>query len=475
MIKFLALIIVIAIFFVSFFNWRTAVKSVFFILVIEGALRKWLLPQASEMIYFLKDLVLLGAYIKYFLFLRNEKKIPITNNFINIIIFIVAGWCLVQALNPSLGSPLVGLLGLKAYLFYVPLIWILPTIFETEEDFYKFLRTQFLLIFLTGIIGILQFYSPVSSPINAYAGDTNVQVATFGFGASSAVRVSGTFSYINSYSGYLFVCFGLLVPMLTLRQTKLWLWLSIGEFFLIIINSVMNGSRTVTLASVLFLLGYIGIRGISQPSNTLRWLFKFSLPVIVVAIVIGICFAPAIDQFSRRTTKNQDISERISGSLSEPLKFIKYKDLDGYGAGATHPGTPTLRRGLGLPAGEIIPVGFEGEMGRIVLELGPIGFILWYGMRISIAIALLLVFWKLKRPFLRQLALAASLIQLIWLNGQLVFHHTFSVYFWFLTSFIFLLPRLEQMANWQQQLYWWQLHVQSAHLPDSPDGESELP
>ena len=205
---FLALIIVITIFFVSFFNWRTAVKAAFFILVIEGALRKWILPQASDLIYFLKDLVLLGAYIKYFLFLRNEKKIPIANNFINIIIFIVAGWCLVQALNPSLGSPLVGILGLKAYLFYVPLIWILPSLFETEEDLYKFLRTHFLLIFVTGILGIIQFSSPVSSPINAYAGDTDVQVATFGFGASAAVRVSGTFSYINSYSGYLFVCFG---------------------------------------------------------------------------------------------------------------------------------------------------------------------------------------------------------------------------------------------------------------------------
>ncbi|MDY7015804.1 MAG: hypothetical protein SVX43_19855, partial [Cyanobacteriota bacterium] len=65
----LALAIIIPIFLASFSNWKGAVKAVFFILVIEGALRKWILPQASDAIYFLKDFVLLAAYLRYFLFL----------------------------------------------------------------------------------------------------------------------------------------------------------------------------------------------------------------------------------------------------------------------------------------------------------------------------------------------------------------------------------------------------------------------
>ena len=105
-----------------------------------------------------------------------------------------------------------------------------------------------------------------------------------------------------------------------------------------------------------------------------------------------------------------------------------------------------------------------------MLELGPIGFFLWYGLRISIAIALWLVFWKLKRPSLRQLALAAFLIQAIEISGQLVFHHTFSVYYWFLSSFIFLLPRLEQIENWHQKLQLIQSDVQTTYLTGSPYG-----
>jgi hypothetical protein len=36
------------------------------LVVLEGALRKWVLPQASQFIYFLKDFVLIGAYLRYF-------------------------------------------------------------------------------------------------------------------------------------------------------------------------------------------------------------------------------------------------------------------------------------------------------------------------------------------------------------------------------------------------------------------------
>jgi hypothetical protein len=119
-----------------------------------------------------------------------------------------------------------------------------------------------------------------------------------------------------------------------------------------------------------------------------------------------------------------------------------------------------------LPRGEFIPTYYEAEMGRVALELGPIGFGLWYGLRVSLLISLWLVFRKLKRPFLRELALAAFLIHAIQINGHLVFHHTFSVYYWFLSGFIFLLPRLEQMEDWQQYLL--QQNVQTPYFTDSP-------
>lgn len=459
------LLAVAGILYISSHNWRRTVKAVLVLVVIEGALRKWVLPQASDFMYFLKDLVLLGAYLKYFAFARSEKKYPVRNNLLNNLIVIVAGWCLFQAFNPSLGSPVVGLFGSRGYIFYIPLMWMLPNLFQSESELYKFLRSHLLLVIPVGILGIAQFFSPASSPLNVYAPGEVSSVATFG--ATNAVRVTGTFSYLSGFSVYLAVCFGLLIPMLTIKQSQWWRWVTVAELLLVTVNSFMTGSRGVVITEVLFLLGYLGIQGITRPASTVRLLGKFIAPVTVVAIAACIWFQSAIDAFWRRTTGNQDLSGRIAGSFMEPFEFIQYKELDGYGTGATHQAAPALRRVLGLPGGEFIPVGYESEMGRVALELGPLGFLLWYCLRLSLIIALWLVFWKLKRPFLRQLALVAFLIEAIQINGQLVTHHTFSVYYWFLNGFIFLLPRLEQIENWQQEQLM-QEYAESAYFPDSP-------
>lgn len=462
----LGLVVIVGIVYISSLNWRHTVKVVLVMLVIEGALRKWVLPQASEMLYFLKDSILLGAYIKYFAFSASEKKYIFKSNIIKILIFLVSGWCLFQAFNPSLGSPLVGLFGLRGYLFYMPLMWMLPNLFQSEQELYNFLRFYLVLVIPVGLLGIAQFFSPPSSPINAYATEEGIVKATFG--AAESVRVTGTFSYISGYAVYLIVCFGLLIPMLLIKQLWWWWWLSIGEILLVIVNSFMTGSRASIIAEALFLLGYICAQGFTRPVMTLFSLRKFVVPIIIVTIAASIWFRPAIDAFLLRTTSNQDVSGRISGGFTEPFDFIKYKELDGYGTGATHQAVPAIRRVLGLPGGEEIPVYYESEMGRVILELGPIGFALWYGLRVSIVIALFLVFWQLKRAFLRQLALAACLIQVIQISGQLVFHHTFSVYYWFLSSFIFMLPRLEQIENWYREQQLLEPDVEPTYLPDSP-------
>jgi hypothetical protein len=256
--------------------------------------------------------------------------------------------------------------------------------------------------------------------------------------------------------------------MLSIKQSRGWQWVSIIEMFLVIVNSFMTGSRGTILAEVLFVVGYLCAKGLSKPGSIVRLTKQLILPVLIVSLASSIWFSSAINAFWQRTTSNTDIPGRIISSFTEPFDFIKYKELDGYGTGATHQAAPVLRKALDLPAGETIPIYYESEMGRIALELGPIGFLFWYGLRMSLIIALMCTFGKLKRPFLRQLALVAFLIQVIQFNGQLVVHHTFSVYYWFFSSFIYLLPRLEQIENWQKGQQFLQQDVLSSYLPDSP-------
>jgi len=461
-----ALLAVIIIIYISSLNWRNSVKAVFLLLVIEGALRKWVLPQASEMLYFLKDIVLLGAYISYFSFGKSQRKISIQNDYFKIIIFMVAVWTLFQAFNPSLGSPIVGFFGLRGYLFYLPLMWMIPVMFQSQNELYNFLRSHLLLTIPVGILGIAQFFAPANSPLNVYAPGAVTSVAVFG--AAQAARVTGTFSYLSGYSVYLIVVFALIIAIMTTQQSKKWQIISIIELLLITVNSFMTGSRGVVLTGILFLLAYIIIKIVFYPSKILGLLQKFLLPILIVAIATSLWFQPAIDAFLQRTTANNDVSGRIAGSFTEIFQFTKYKNLDGYGTGATHQAVPALRKALNLPSGEVISVYYESEMGRIALELGPIGFFIWYGLRVFILIGLWSVFLKLKSPFLKELALSAFLIQAIQINGLLVTHHTFSVYYWFLSSFIFLLPHLERIENWHREQQLLPPNEKSSYFPNSP-------
>src|SRR5437867_3892167 len=87
----------------SAINWRISVKAALVLVVLEGAIRKWLFPQASEMVYFLKDFVLLGAYIRYFLLSHAHTKQP-GHAVLKFLLILMCMLVALNALNPLLNS-----------------------------------------------------------------------------------------------------------------------------------------------------------------------------------------------------------------------------------------------------------------------------------------------------------------------------------------------------------------------------------
>lgn len=464
-------IIATIIIYISCLDWKRSVKAVFFLLVIEGALRKWVLPQASELIYFLKDIVLFGAYLKYYGFSGQWKRNLSGFNLVTVALFINLGWIIFQSFNPSLGSPIIGLWGLRNYLFYSLFLGIIPNLFESEEEFKNFLRSHLLLLIPVGILGIIQYFSPSSSPINAYAPGLETNIGIAGFGLTNRVRITGPFPFVNNYVPYLVVCCGLLIPFLTIRQTGKQRNYCLIELSLLIINSFMTGSRTTVIAIGLVITGYLICKLITQFSSTIQ-LLKWTIPpAIILTIIAFVRFQDEIDKIFERLLYTGDLAERILLLFIEPFGYVYLKQIDGFGSGASHQATGLIRNILRLPAGEFIPT-VESEMGKVMLELGFIGFVFWYGLRLVILISLFGLMLKLRRPFLRDLATTAFLIQGIWFTGQTVFHPTFSVYYWFLTSFIFLLPKLEKIENWRQYQQQFQAYEETSYFPDSPYWES---
>ena len=426
-------------------NWRNLVKFALFVLIIEGALRKWFLPQAKDLIYFLKDFFLLGAYFLFLNLPQSVQKVSLKNTILKFWLVLVSIWLAYQAFNPRLGSPLVGIMGIKGYLWNVPLIWMVFDLFDSEKQLFTFLRNYLLLTIPVAILGVIQFFSPINSPINTYVGDDVNYIANLGIHA----RITATFSYIDPYVVYLIVSFGLLVALLEFSQSKIWKIVLLSCLFLVSVNSFMTGSRSCVFASVLFLGVYIITNAREGMAKMSKLVSKLIIPLIIIAISAFIWFNPAIEAFWLRTQTLgvEAVTVRTQNIFTEPFHFAPLIPWDGYGTGATQGASKALRNRLHLPPGDVITIPHEEEPERILLELGFIGFFLWYALKFCILMALWQVYRELKRPFLKQLALSAFLIQLIQFPDQLVTQHVFSLYYWFLTGFIYLLPRLESIEN----------------------------
>ena len=114
----------------GFRQWRRGVQAAMVLLVFEGAIRKWLFPGAQDLVYFAKDVLLLGVYAGFLQAPPAARgRSPEKTQLVAALAFsTVVG--LAQVFNPKLPNLLVGVLGFKAYFLYVPLIWVLPAAFR---------------------------------------------------------------------------------------------------------------------------------------------------------------------------------------------------------------------------------------------------------------------------------------------------------------------------------------------------------
>lgn len=430
------------------FHWRNLIPLALLAAVFDGALRKWFFPGIANYLYFLKDVILIAAYFQFFFLERIHPKIPPQFRNVVPLFILVAAYIGLQIFNPSLGSPIAGLMGLRNYFVYLPLVVVLPHVFRTEEELFRFLRFFVILMIPVGILGVIQYLSPASSWINRYVGEVSeagANVVRFGEGRA---RITGTFSYIGGYASHLTFVFALLVPLLlsTTKGSKT-RELMLLALSLTLVNMLMTGSRSPVYASILLTGMFFGVLIIHFPIDFAKYTPRLALLGIIG--FIAITQSPAFNAFVDRATANNARSD----SRADPLYWAKaytdlfrYKNDFGWGTGALHQATDSLRDILHLPAGAEPPT-LEDEPDRILAELGPAGFILWYLLRLILLYMLWKVYRRLKRPNLRNLALAAFLFTGLLFVGQMVFHHTNGIYYWYMTAFIGLLPKLEAAEN----------------------------
>ncbi|MFL6210388.1 MAG: O-antigen ligase family protein [Pyrinomonadaceae bacterium] len=435
-------------------SWEFGIQALMVIVVVEGAVRKWLLPSASEVVYFYKDIlmvVILLAYLtrvkKPHLLIKGQLGL-LSAAFAAFIAYSVAALItiLVAAATSQGGPhPLIGLLGIKVYCLYIPLTFLVPRMFPNKEKLIRFLKWYSLIVLPVAILCAMQFSDlDQSSTLNKYAGDVQGQtadIATFSDSAGNYyIRVTGTFSYISGLTAYLPTMFALLLGLISLRREVLsasikWLfYLAVGTT---VIATFMSGSRApVVILIAITLLFYC--------LTSMRNLFR---RLIQIAVLSGIIFAgltslfpQAFDALYERALGDQERTGESLGRVSEPftppLDEAVYAGLTGFGIGVTQNAVPALMKKLDAqPASGQVPIAPEGEAGRVMLELGVIGYLLYILLRVALIITVCKVCLSVRDPQSRIIAIGilCALAAPLLLGGAIV-SHTQNVLQWFLVG-----------------------------------------
>lgn len=433
----------------SFSHWRAAVKIALVTALFEGAIRKWAFPQGQELVYFLKDVFLFGAYVKFFL----APDLDIRAHRLRLSGFAIILLCVIVALgalNPNIDSPILSLFGLKVYFYYLPLVFMMPYLFRTEQVMLRQLTWFALLALPICLLGVVQWYAGPTSILNVYAQRDVMEGAAvgFGYGMGDRARITGTFSYLTGHTTFVVFFITLSLVLLTVRETR-WKWLIAGIILpLLGVNALMGGSR----ASIA-IAGFV-IAGMAVPAFAGRigvgTHFRAILTAALVlgGLMISYLFYEAYFYMSvRAKTAGDTFYERAIEHPYEAMSFaIEKAGFFGYGLGLTHPATGALKSFLQIqgPKEEVVAV--ESESGQVWMEAGLFGFTAWYTLRLLFIWLCWRSYTQARSPLQKALALAALLLSFPYLLMQVVVNHTANILLFALYG-LAMLPRLQPLVQ----------------------------
>ena len=332
------------------------------LLIIEGGIRKWFLPQLSDPLLIIRDPV---AFAIYFLAIQ-INAFPF-NRIISISL-LLGFTCGLLAMMAH-GNPIVAAYGVRINFFHVPLIFVMGRVLNIKDVIQI---GRFLLIISIGMtaIMVLQFYSPQGAWINRAPGGMEGEGI---MGAKGRYRPPGTFSFITGIASFypLVVAF-LSFSYLRYKMLKNW-WLliitgSTLTAMFVSISRLTFLSCVLVAAAAVFTLLFVKIH-----SKRIGTILMVAIVMVLVLPYFGF-FNEGVETFEERWDRASDVQEGqvtgITGRFFESFLIVRFAYMEapllgsGIGAGS-NVGAKFLTGSKGFTMG-------EGEWQKSIYELGPI-------------------------------------------------------------------------------------------------------
>lgn len=355
----------------------------FWLLIFEGALRKWVAPQLSAPLLIVRDPIMILILFKA----MTEGQMPRTGFFNVLVLISVATTVLMVAQMAVLPVPKSVLVyGWRTCLLHLPLIFLMPQIFD-RNDLLRMGRWILILSVPMAVLMAYQFRAPADAWVNRTAGVSGGnQIAA----ALGKIRPPGTFSFISGPVLFFslataFASYGLLLGSKVIPR-----WLSISGLGAISVAVMVSGSRSTILAAAIVVV--VWLLGVSKTGRVSAGLTGLVIPLVLIFFVLG--QMDVVREGSEvLTTRWQDASTVEEGqggllgraltTLTEPLSGFFGYPLFGEGIGL---GTNV---GAMLASGRVQFLLAESEWGRVLGEMGPVfgGFYLLFRIVLTVWLA----------------------------------------------------------------------------------------
>ena len=334
------------------------------LLLVEGALRKWVFPAQADALLIVRDPVVLLIY-----------GLALTAGLFPLNGFVLAtgAFALASVAASFLAGQdnfLVLLYGLRINYLHLPLIWVMGAVLD-RRDVQRMGSFILLMAIPMALIMVEQFRSPMNAPINrGVGGSEGGQI----FGADGRIRPPGLFAFITGPQLFFPLAAAFFLHQASVQRRLPWLLL-IGAGVAMAIALPVSISRTVMLATGLVGVVFVG----SLAFSSQRGGAVLRTVVIGVTLLLALSYLPVFREgrevFMMRwqtaavSTDGDawsNVYQRTFGGLFEPLRALAYAPMFGSGIGVGS------NVGARLLSGQVGFLLAESEWSKVILELGPL-------------------------------------------------------------------------------------------------------
>jgi hypothetical protein len=450
-------------------DWRIGVFIFLIWLVFEDLIRKF--AGNSLFMFFGKDIIIGMVYFSMLVAHRRGRLSVFKPPFLVWLgIFFCLG--LVQVFNPHSPHIFYGLLGIKTYFYYIPLMFAGYAILGSEADLHKILQLNMWIALSVTALGIAQsfgggdFLTPTDIAPELYALSHDSRAAPLTH--IHFLRPTSVFVSEGRFGLFLVMMFILAFGtagylMMGTKRRRIIAFCAVG---VVVLATVLGGFRG-PLVQMIFGSVVLSIALLWGGPWRQRRVSRLTKAISIMAVVgaIGILVASTFfpdataarwEYYSATLSPTGSTSQLGNRAWESPASefgsvFERPNWTWGDGIGVYSLGTQYVYK---LTGAHMLPMGPESGYGTLILEFGIIGPVLWTAWTVSLLIAAWKIVRKLKGTRLFPIGFAIFWFAFMML-GPFVFYglngyqnYMTCAYLWLTVGMLFRLPGLlaEQQA-----------------------------